>query len=205
MNFLFLFLIFAPLVFATCDCPDNLRGSRNEYWVIQGCNDVELQGECRRGNWELENYIGAIMGYADKILDAKMRQSPPVTADWVGRNRAALSDAVEFAKPIINCDRGVFTQTRNQNTRSHCFSPELLEECTRLLNSVSNYQLSIISRLNQLDIDPEFVTLMRIRVEKAMTLDVSCEVSKHVMVELSGAGKIVPQTIAIGLILIGLF
>lgn len=144
-------LLLVPLVSATCSCPSIYRGRDSDRWELTGCNDVELQGECRQGNWELENWIGAIMSYGDAIIRAKMEETPPKDADWVGRNRASLSDAVEHAKQIIDCNKGLFTETRNHHTRSHCFSQEILEQCNKLLTSLKTYQSSVVNRLRELD------------------------------------------------------
>jgi hypothetical protein len=198
-------LLMVSTVSATCNCPSRYvdRGGSNR-WLIQGCNDVELQGECKRGEWELENWIGAIMGFGDAVIKAKLFENPPKTATWVANNRAALSDAVEYAKPVVDCNKGVFTQTRNPNTVSHCLSPQVLEQCKGLLEAVPAYQVSVIARLIEIDgVDPDFISLIRVRTEKTMTIDVSCETSEKIEDEVNSGEHNNPAIISTLVLMVG--
>jgi len=167
LAFVVVLLVLSVAVDATCFCPIIWDNNTRH---IGGCNDSEMQAECQRAEFEYRDLVSAYMGFADAIILAKLQESPPVTARWVARNRAALSFAVE-RRFVADCATGVFTTTLNPYTQTHCFSPELLHQCEQALEASTAYPAGVIQALRDQDASSDFISLMQTRVRMALVKD----------------------------------
>lgn len=172
-------LMLIGYAFAYCDCYDSYNGWNNPL----GCFDYELMYECQRAEFELVDYVNAIMAYARTLVTA---HPGDLTIDAL--NMKKLSYAVELNRPVPDCATGVFTKTRS--TRDgwdyNCYSPNLLEQCEYVKDNVETYIEDIITQLRNQNATDEFVTLMEYRVVDSIIPTVTCQTSEEVVSDNSG-------------------
>jgi hypothetical protein len=113
-----------------------------------------------------------------------------MTVMQVGFARSLLSLALEDDKPEGDCSAGLATETAIAGTLTHCFSPELLEQCAKVRDTVNDYQDGIAPKLRKLlisqdlmyNVDPD-VTYDQRSLELGLT-DVDREITHEKMLEL---------------------
>lgn len=198
-----IFILFSSLVLFTllfqtqeadarCWCVTFIR-SYNSRWIRKvdtGCNDNEMKAECDRAEWELTDWVGAVMAYARTLAQAH----PDDLTEQDAKNQAALSYAVEAQRPVPDCATGLFTTTHLDDdswkhtfgdddddgfNRGSCISLELLNECEKVRDGMEEYIASVISELQESDASQDFVNLMKIRIQNSITPTITCKTTDY--------------------------
>lgn len=177
---------------ARCWCIQFIR-SGNSRWtrkIPTGCNDNEMKAECDRAEWELTDWVGAIMAYARTLAISH----PENSTQQEGINQATLSYAVEANRPVPDCATGLFTTTPLDNDnwehlledddddgyhRGSCISKELLTECEKVRDGISTYIESVITLLSKSEASNDFISLMRIRVLESIHPTITCKTTNY--------------------------
>ena len=190
------------LVDARCWCASFIR-SRSGNWIRKintGCNDIEmfmwlsrqphkhqiLQKECMRAEWEMVDFVNAVMAYARTMAQAHPGNDTEVEAT----NHAELSHAIEKDRPVPDCATGLATKTDEDGDEwdhiwftdddddgfdnGFCYSKELLDECTKVKDNIEGWVQSIMVNLERSKATREFVELMRLRVESSIIPTITC-------------------------------
>jgi hypothetical protein len=183
-----LLLLLLAAVDARCWCATFIRAHSSPYIrkVNTGCNDVEMQKECMRAEWEMVDFVNAVMGYARTITEAH----PSNDTFQEGLNHAALSHALEKNRPVPDCATGLATnKDHDGNEWAHiwftddddngfdngfCYSRELLDECDKVKNGINDWVTSIMTNLDGSNVTADFTRLVRLRVEGSIIPTITC-------------------------------
>jgi hypothetical protein len=123
-------------------------------------------------------------------VDSDALETKNMTMMQVGFARSLLSLALEDEKPEGDCSAGLATETAIEGTLTHCFSPELLEQCAKVRDAANDYQDGIAPKLRKLlisqdllyNVDPD-VTYDQRSLALGLT-DVDREIIHEKMLEL---------------------
>jgi hypothetical protein len=110
---------------------------------------MEAQSECQRANWELIDMRDATVALIDRLAQVSLEKDI-LTVPQVGFIRSLLAKAVEDDRPEGDCSNGLATDTGLSGTLTHCFSPELLQQCSKVREAADWYQDSIAPRFESL-------------------------------------------------------
>ena len=187
------------------------------YLQHRPCSDYELQGECIKAQVEIEDWLSGKYNKRDKILRA-MHRDGKLTLQELSATDAAVTIVLEDLKinlgMNLECTKGLLTSSRNKNTHSSCHSEDLLKLCKHAQDTAPEFFSSVIPGLrNEQKKDPnvsgEFISLFEFQFkDKTNTIDVHCNVTAKVEIQLSGATKTAGNIIAgiflsvIGMILV---
>jgi hypothetical protein len=139
---------------SVCYCPIVCENCyiAGDYFYEYGrapCNDIEAQKECEKANWEVMDMVSASVALMDRLLQVSLEKDV-LTVPQVGFIRSLLAKAVEDDKPEGDCANGLLTETGISGTLTHCFSPELLQQCAKVREAGDTYQDSIAPRFERL-------------------------------------------------------
>ena len=131
---------------AVCYCPRRRIDEHRSDTDRITCNDVESKDECLAANLEVTDMVNSIGRNAEGFLNSASREEmiDPVQHSML---RTHLSYALEFEKPVGDCSAGLSTDTRVKGTKTHCFSPEILDECAFVRDTIDSYTTNIHSTL----------------------------------------------------------
>lgn len=138
---------------AVCYCPvvcENCHRNgdfKSEYGRAP-CNDLESKNECEQANWELLNKRDTTVTLVESIMINAL-EAGNFTGLQVGFIRSLLALAVEDERPEGDCSNGLSTDTGLEGTLTHCFSPELLQQCKKVADGVDEYLDGIAPRLQR--------------------------------------------------------
>jgi hypothetical protein len=147
-------LLFFSFVASVCYCPivcENCyrTGDYRPEYGRAPCNDIEAQSECEKANWELVDMRDATTALMDRLMQVSLEKDI-LTVPQVGYIRSLLAKAVEDERPEGDCSNGLSTDTGIEGTLTHCFSPQLLEQCNKVDKAAGGYQDSIAPRFESL-------------------------------------------------------
>lgn len=136
---------------AVCYCPvvcENCyrNGDFRAEYGRATCNDFESKNECEQANWELLNKRDTTVTLAETVMTNAL-EAGDLTPVQVGFIRSILALAVEDERPEGDCSNGLSTDTGMAGTMTHCFSPELLQQCRKVRDGVDEYLDGITPRL----------------------------------------------------------
>ena len=154
---------------STCHCRDYINGR----WRTLGCLDTELLEECKRAEWEMVDWVNAVMRYTQTFV-----QAHPSDAESDSSNMAHLSYAIEINRPVPDCATGLFTKHRI-GSRS-CFSLELLEQCEYVKDNIGYYMSDVITQLENRNATTDFVDIIRKRVTDSIVPTITCQTTEDV-------------------------
>ncbi len=189
---LLLFLTIPYSVLSACWCSAYIRSRHGShlYRVTEGCNDDEMRAECQRAEWEMVDWVNAVMAY-DRTLTLAY---PPEDKKRAEKDQAALSYAIEEHRPVPDCATGLFTTSAvdgdswdyfiedddaDQLREGSCYSKHLLDECIKVKNGVKAYMSNVMTDLANAEASPEFIEMMRVRVEGSIEPTITCETTER--------------------------
>ena len=203
---------------ASCQCAGVFTGHDYDYWRNQGCNDIELQAECQRAEFELVDFVDGFIEYGTTV---GINDVTNVTFQD-GKNLALLAYALEVRRPVPDCATGLFTKHpagdepewdtqyvysgffswTSPPANGICYSPDLLDECKRARDGVTDYAQSIKDEINVSDVTQEFIDLVNFRVDKSILPTITCETSLDIIGDTSGVSTIQISSITISLVVV---
>lgn len=163
------------------------------------CVDVEAANECRAANDEVTDAVNSLGRNADLFLTGALYNGS-LSAAAASELRTKLSIAIEAAKPVADCEAGMATDTLVKNTKSHCFSPELLTQCVKLRDGIDAWALELRGRLANLTagvtsappgVVAAFVTAMGDRSD-ATTANIRCAAYEQGIEDINGGYAAAP-------------
>jgi len=193
---------------AICNCAvfvNENTASVNDKTVrrLQGCDDNELATECRRAEWELQDYANGVINFAQAMLvahptaDSDAKSGLQIDSAALG----VVTLAVEKYRPVPDCSSGLFTITpvlllkdgrvKDREWKEDyddddavdedlCISNSILQECLAAQEAVSTYISNVIKHLAQdPDMPKEFFNVMKNRLERSVMPTISCQTSKQ--------------------------
>ena len=146
-----------------------------------GCNDIEMQAECKRAEWELVDWVNAVMNYGRTISLETAINDPTFNVSQEAINFVCLSSAIEKDRLVPDCATGLYTCVNkdrylNNNTKiggkvltkdaqkyGMCTSVLLLQQCEKVQNGITNYIDNIMIHLRNCS-NFEFSTMMEHRI-----------------------------------------
>lgn len=198
-NIFFLILLLeCHQVYSICQCAKTFSWSSTVYWQNAGCNDYELQTECKRAEWEYNDYIAGFMRYA---IATGIKDSRNITfQDSI--NMAALSYSLEKDRPVPDCAEGLFTKNpihgegwsqeqmgafdQTAPAGGKCFSSQILAQCTLAKDGVTDYISSIKTLINASNATPEFKALVIYRADNSILPTITCDATDNNKDVISG-------------------
>ena len=144
---------YLSFVDAVCYCPvvcENCYrgGDFVKQYGRQVCNDFESKNECEQANWELLNKRDTTVSLVESIMYNALEKGK-LTGLHVGYIRSILALAVEDDRPEGDCSNGLSTNTGIEGTLTHCYSPELLQQCKKVADGVDSYLDEIAPRFER--------------------------------------------------------
>lgn len=144
-----IFLFFSSAT-SVCYCPfvcENCyrQGDFLRQYGREPCNDIEAQSECERANWEIADMRDATVALIDRLAQVSLEKNV-LTVPQVGFIRSLLAKAVEDDRPEGDCSNGLLTNNGIAGTLTYCFSPELLQQCSKAREAADQYQDGIAEK-----------------------------------------------------------
>ena len=193
----FLVILYFAQVEASCWCRKYVNHGDSYLGMNTGCNDIELQAECKRAEWEMIDWVNAVMAFGRTIsLEKAITESNTFNVTQEADNFACLSNSVEKDRPVPDCATGLLTYTdidgdaskdiemsfgeiwRDSGRYGTCTSLPLLQECQKVQNGISDYIGSVMINL-RVCATPEFVDLMEKRIQGSIVPTITCETTEN--------------------------
>jgi len=87
----------------------------------------------------------ATVALIDRLAQVSLEKDI-LTVPQVGFIRSLLAKAVEDDRPEGDCSNGLLTNVGIAGTLTHCFSPELLQQCSKVREAADQYQAGIAEK-----------------------------------------------------------
>ncbi len=190
-------LIVFTSVDGSCWCRRYVGGTEGEVLALNGgCNDYEMQAECKRAEWELVDWVNAVMAYARTVA----LPNPFNVSMQDAQNFACLSEAVEKERPVPDCATGLHTFGGGEEHKlveidfkdvrfdsiEHgiCVSDPLLEQCKMVKDGISEYIVSVMDHLETCATQ-SFIDRMRFRIVDSIVPTITCKTTEAHLINFS--------------------
>lgn len=175
----------------------NCRCTERRY--IRHCEDYELKAECERAEFELVDWVNAVMSFARTLQLS--HPEPGVNGDFVSASdMAKLSFAIEVNRPVPDCATGLLTNTRISD--GICFSQELLTQCEFARDNVEFYINDVLTQLRRQNATDKFISKLELRIINSIIPTITCKTTQaiistasHTMISISMLGLLVTVVI----------
>jgi len=190
---------------ALCNCATYVDYQKTSTYSIHrrlsGCDDNELQTECKRAEWEMVDFVNGVMNYARAIVIAHPNPDPN-GEEIDGNDLGQLSLALEKHRPVPDCSTGLFTTTPasylkdrsileplwdedydddDDIMKDFCISKEILLECESAQKAIGGYIAKVLKHLDESEkVSTRFNAVIRTRLEDSILPTISCETTKHI-------------------------
>nr|QBK86304.1 MAG: hypothetical protein LCMAC102_00990 [Marseillevirus LCMAC102] len=193
-------LIAFTSVDGSCYCRKYVSGPDGEIIALNGgCNDFEMQSECKRAEWEMSDYVIGVMGYARTVA----LPNPFNTSMQDAQNFACLPKALED-RPVPDCATGLHTYGGGEEHKlleidfkdvrfdsiKHglCVSEPLLKQCQMIKDGIPDYIDRVMRHLETCASQP-FVEKMRLRIVNSVVPTITCKTTEAHLVNSSVRNK----------------
>ncbi len=179
---------------AKCFCPRICLPSYEDACKYRDrtlCVDLEAANECAVANAEVSDAVNSLGRNADLFLSAAV-VGGNLSASGASELRTFLSIAIEDGKPVADCEAGMATETLVKNTKSHCYSRDLLTQCVKLRDAIDPWAQSLTAKLAALSggaasgVVADYVAAMGAR-SNATTANIRCVAYEEGIDDINGA------------------
>ncbi len=188
------------IVDARCWCRRYVSEGDHIAAMNGGCNDYEMQAECKRAEWELVDWVNSVMAYGRTIsLEAAITANNTFNVTVEAENFACLSNSIERDRPVPDCATGLNTEGGEDSYGAYvsrtwrhispdeveedgkkygfCTSEPLLKQCRLVRDGIQYYVDSVMVNLRQCSSE-EFYELMSPRITNSIIPTITCKTTE---------------------------